>query len=53
MLLKAGTRYKYKNDALKNVCGLRAKLAYTFTGAGTMLPIFISVGLTDSELPQD
>ena len=53
-ILKAGTRSKYNNDDSKNMCGLRVKLTYTFTGAGTMAPIFISVlGLNDRELPQD
>ena len=53
-LSKAGTRSKYKKDDSNNMCGLRVKLTYTFTGAGTMAPIFISVlGLNEKELPQD
>ena len=53
-LEKAGTRSKYMHDDSKNMCGLRVKLTYTFTGAGTMAPIFISVlGLNERELPQD
>ena len=42
------------NDDSKNMCGLRVKLTYTFTGAGAMAPIFILVlGLNERELPQD
>ena len=51
---KAGTRSKFKNDDSKNMCGMRVKLTYTFSGAGTMAPIFITVlGLNDRELPKD
>ena len=36
------------------MCGLRVKITFTFSGAGTMAPIFISVlGLTERELPEE
>ena len=51
-LEKAGTRSKYKNDDSKHMCGLRVKLTYTFSAAGTIAPIFISVlGLNEREMP--
>ena len=53
-LKKAGTRSKFTNDDSKNMCGMRVKLTYTFSGAGIMAPIFITVlGLNDRELPKD
>ena len=53
-LQSGGTRSKYKNDDPNHVCGLRVKITYTFSAAGTMAPIFISVlGLNDRELPND
>ena len=42
-LKKAGSRSKYKHDSSKAMCGMRVKLTYTFSAAGTMAPIFISV----------
>ena len=52
-LKKAGTRSKFMNDDSKNMCGMRVKLTYTFSGAGIMAPIFITVlGLNERELPQ-
>ena len=36
------------------MCGLRVKLTYTFSGAGVMAPIFVSVlGLNEREMPED
>ena len=36
------------------MCGLRVKVTYTFSAAGTMATIFISViGLTERDLPKD
>ena len=53
-LKKAGSRSKYKHDSSKAMCGMRVKLTYTFSAAGTMAPIFVSVlGLNERELPQD
>ena len=53
-LRNAGTRSKYKNDDSKNMCGLRMKLTYAFSGSGTMALIFITVfGLNERELPED
>ena len=53
-LQSGGTRSKYKNDDSNHMCGLRVKITYTFSAAGTMAPIFISVlGLNDRELPND
>ena len=47
---KVGTWSKYKNDDTNHMCGLRVKLTYTFSGAGVMAPIFVSVlGLNERE----
>ena len=36
------------------MCGLRVNFTYTFSAAGTMAPIFISVlGLTERDLPRE
>ena len=54
VLSKPGNRSKYTNDDLNKMCDLRIKMKYTFTGAETMTPIFISVlGPNDRELPKD
>ena len=53
-LKNAGSRSRYTIDNSKSMNGLRVKLTYTFSAAGTMAPIFISVlGLTERELPED
>ena len=53
-LKKAGTRSKYKTGNSKNMCGMRVKLTYTFSAAGTMAPFFITVcGLSEREMPTD
>ena len=53
-LQSGGTRLKYKNDDSNHMCGLRVKITYTFSAAGTMAPIFIYVlGLNDHTLPND
>ena len=50
----SGTRSKYKINESNNMNGLRVKLTYTFSAAGTSSPIFVSVcGLTERELPND
>ena len=50
----AGTRSTYKNEDPRNMCGLGVKITYTFSAAGTMAPIFISVlGITERDLPKE
>ena len=51
---KSGTRSKYNVDNSKVMCGMRVKLTYTFSAAGTMAPFFITVcGLSEREMPND
>ena len=51
-LQKAGARSRYKLDETKKMCDMRVKLTYTFSAAGIIAPLFISVvGLTELELP--
>ena len=48
------TRSKYKNEDTKNMCGLRFKITYTFSAAGTMDSIFISeLRINKRDLPKD
>ena len=48
----SGTRSKYKLSNANNMNGMRVKMTYTFSGAGTGAPIFVTVlGLTERELP--
>ena len=48
----SGTRSKYKSSNANNMNGMRVKMTYTFSGAGTGAPIFVTVlGLTERELP--
>ena len=42
-LENAGTRSKFKIDETKKMCGMRVKLTYTFSAAGIIAPLFISV----------
>ena len=50
----SGTRAKYKVSDSNNMNGMRVKITYTFSAAGTCAAIFITVlGLTERELPQD
>ena len=51
---EAGTRAKYKVNNSKHMHGMRVKLTYTFSAAGTNAPIFVTVtGLTEREMPKD
>ena len=53
-LENAGTRSRYKKDDSKAMNGLRVKFTFTFFGAGTSAPTYISIcGLTEREMPED
>ena len=53
-LENAGTRSRYKKDDSKSMNGLRVKFTFTFSGAGTSAPTYISIcGLTEREMPED
>jgi hypothetical protein len=51
---KAGTNSKYQRDDSGYLNGLRVKITYTFSAAGMVADLFVSVcGLTEAELPKD
>ena len=53
-LKNAGLLSRYRINNSKVVNEMRVKLTYTFSAAGTMTPIFISIlGLMEKELPED
>ena len=53
-LKNVGSLSRYRINNSKAMNGMRVKLTYTFSAAGTMAPIFISIlGLTEKELPED
>ena len=50
----AGTRSKNNNDGSNSMRGLRVKLAYTFSEAGVMTLIFVSVlGLNERDVSEE
>ena len=51
---QSGTRAKYELSTSNHMMGMRVKLTYTFSAAGVIAPIFITVtGLSERELPKD
>ena len=53
LLSKAGTNAKYRRDDSGYMNGLCVKVTYTFSAAGTVANLFVSIcGLTGKELPK-